>query len=98
MGDIGDEIAADGLKASDAREVLHEEQAAAAVMVGDRDQLDKLAARWKLERFGLHLAGLLATPPGIDELMMAQDLGHCLAGRRRSGEESPRGRVRELDL
>jgi len=47
MRDIGNEVAADGFQAADARQILHQQEASACVLIGNDNQLKELAARRK---------------------------------------------------
>lgn len=96
MREVADEVAADGFEAAEAGQVLDEQQASARVPVGDDHELQVLVARGHLDGFALHLARLLAAPPGFDKLMVADHLGNAAIERAGGLEQPARGGIGKL--
>ena len=76
MGEIADEVPADGLKLTNARQVLQNQQTPArCVLVGDDHQLQEVSPPGMLRSFNLHFIEFLAALPGLDKLVIPQHLG-----------------------
>src|SRR5687767_7138440 len=73
MGEVADEIPAHRLKTASARQVLNQQKASTGMLIGNHDELQILVACRHLHRFALHLARLLAAPPGFHKLMVAHN-------------------------
>jgi hypothetical protein len=48
------------------------------MLIGDDDQLQELMAGGDFDGLALHLTRLLASPPGLDELVMAHDFHNAM--------------------
>src|SRR5690349_22245615 len=97
MGKIADKIPSDGLKTTNARQVLSQEEASARVLVGDYHELQILVACGHLNRLALHLACLLAPPPGLYELVIADNFDDAVVEWIAKLKKPPRRRIGKLD-
>ena len=95
--EIADEIAAYRFQTPDAGEILHQQQTAAGMCIGDDHQLQVLMPRGHFHGLALQFAGLLGTPPGLHQLMVTDHLGQAAVHRAGSLKKPARRRVGKLD-
>ena len=97
MRKIADKIAAHGLEAAKAGQILYEQKAATGMLVGNDNQLQELVAGRNFDGLTLDLPGLLTASPRFYELVVADNFRNAVVERPSKLKKPAGRRVRKLD-